>query len=772
MEQSTRSERTARRSRGAGAAAVPASRFESPGLELRSQYEFEGVTLRVFPLRASLNRLGLFCDRYFNIAPEHARFRPAMPWVFFIAVNYGRMTTSTANRGWVAQNEIAFCVPLEWSTRAGDGWRFHDWAVANPFIFVDEQLSLMTGREVYGWPKIMAHLTPEENAWMNDPRSPRKLLRLRTLMFSELYRGRKLEPTTLLEVDQEISQSLLQFPANARYLLNPLLNLPGVAAGSVSTVRDLGRTLRTLMSGSSDGAVASLRGLLSKLLQPWRPRPHSNLVNLKQFRSSESPFHACYQALVNARLEFAEHVASGPLGDLELLRGDPTGGFRVRVHRHPAYPIVDLLGLDVAEEVRDPQAAVATLKPVYPFWVTADISLSKGRKICFRAEGSDWCTAVAAEPAPFRRPSLYLNELGPMTPVLPGPFEFSDVVLRVLPLVADSDVLMEGLRSFFSLPEVGVRPRDFGLAEGKTLVFLIVTTYGGMSSEANDVGWWANRELTFALPLVVKLPSGLDTQGLWRDHNFLFLAYVFSDSPFAVTTGREATGLPITYGRLTHGADPWIDDASRFDQPEGQGVDRRCVLSLATRIFPAHDVGAKVEERVLLELDRVAACPRCRPSDEPWVEKLKYRTVEVAEELCDRTVAVHNFAWKAYRDAEDPGVSCYEAITSNEIRARRPDIRPEVTGDYEVRIFRYPDYSIVDDLGLEVAGEEIRDGVKMQRLRAVAPFQVKTDLVYRLGKKIVWRLRGDAPWSGAGDGTNYLETLLATALESNRKNES
>jgi hypothetical protein len=54
------------------------------------------------------------------------------------------------------------------------------------------------------------------------------------------------------------------------------------------------------------------------------------------------------------------------LGDLALLRGDTSGGFRIRVTDYPDQPIVETLGLHVADRVEG-SVPMAILKPVMPF---------------------------------------------------------------------------------------------------------------------------------------------------------------------------------------------------------------------------------------------------------------------------------------------------------------------------------------------------------------------------------------------------------------------
>ena len=139
--------------------------YIDPGLCLTSDgpsvgppFVFRNVTSRVFPIKANMAQLELFIDHYLNndIPPQIAHFRPSMPYVYLMMINYGSMVPASVaaqNVGWVSQHEVTFTVPLEWWYENEKGQLvFKDWASVSPFIFVDDEMSLTTGREVYGWP--------------------------------------------------------------------------------------------------------------------------------------------------------------------------------------------------------------------------------------------------------------------------------------------------------------------------------------------------------------------------------------------------------------------------------------------------------------------------------------------------------------------------------------------------------------------------------------------------------------------------------------------
>src|SRR6185295_16075568 len=95
-------------------------------------------------------------------------------------------------------------------------WIFRDWATITPFIYVDDDLSVPLGRIVYGWPKMMARLTPTLSRWMKDPRLPVSEATVSSMVFPELYAGRRLEERVFLQVEREAPVSMFRYPVDPR----------------------------------------------------------------------------------------------------------------------------------------------------------------------------------------------------------------------------------------------------------------------------------------------------------------------------------------------------------------------------------------------------------------------------------------------------------------------------------------------------------------------------------------------------------------------------
>jgi hypothetical protein len=132
-------------------------------------YQCTGVKLFAFPLLADIAPLQTLCDQFLNIAPNRAGITfepiPSAPntcTVMIEALDYRSLKAPTPpwnDLGEVSQHELLFSVPV---------WRKHGGVLVEsgifvPYIFVDDQASALTGREVVGLPKLLADFTLDRN---------------------------------------------------------------------------------------------------------------------------------------------------------------------------------------------------------------------------------------------------------------------------------------------------------------------------------------------------------------------------------------------------------------------------------------------------------------------------------------------------------------------------------------------------------------------------------------------------------------------------------
>ena len=229
-----------------------------------------------------------------------------------------------------------------------------------------------------------------------------------TQVFPHVYAGKSEQARVLLTIDADPTLSYARLPVDAGNAWSPWnalaqatrssLSLMGQAAYLVWALPVRGfRTDRSLGALKAMGSRAA--GYLARLGPPLLaerlglpavgasgpPGLSFDNITVKQFRDAQEPDRACYKALVRSRMGVERINRSGLLGDANLLRGDTSGGYTIRVHRYGSQPIIQSLGIEVTRsEDMGEGSHVSVLKPVFPFWNDVDLYYGAGELVCSR----------------------------------------------------------------------------------------------------------------------------------------------------------------------------------------------------------------------------------------------------------------------------------------------------------------------------------------------------------------------------------------------------
>ncbi len=368
---------------------------------------YSGVTSRIFPLRADPSTLQSFIDKYLNhqaLDNEHY-FRAANSYVMFQVLNYPRMSNGMARLGYISQHEVLFGIPLHWYRRNPRGLSmFNDVRYElvkqrdtffTPFVFVDNELSVLGGRELFGWPKREISINSHLSSWMVHPEEEDVVMTVDSLLFDQMFRGKDRQWMRLFEIRRDVSASQGQHQFQKQRTLNPYRNLykPSVGMSGIQEHmqwhNDYWRDDFDHQLQGADPAYAAERlsdALMDQqLYQRAQQRPllgrETNNIGLKQFRDTDVPELACYQALGNS-LSRVEHVRGvGQLGSAEHAANDLAQGFRVHIYDYEQIPIVSSLGLIPSAQYYE----LFIFEPISPSWLDVDLTY-KGAEITFLTE--------------------------------------------------------------------------------------------------------------------------------------------------------------------------------------------------------------------------------------------------------------------------------------------------------------------------------------------------------------------------------------------------
>lgn len=775
-------------------------------LPFKPPFIFNGLSSRVFPLRANLDSLQRFVNSYLNFVPESVgRFRASVPYVFLSVLDYGQVAESRG-LGWFAQMEVFFAVPLEWYRRVDGQWVFHDWATITPFIYVNDNYSVPLGRTVMGFPKVLSRVTAVHSDWVRDPVAPVTLASVETEVFPAAYEGRRLENRVFLEVMREAPMSNMRVPFDPRSPIAPWTVASHLADAVGGFGRDalwLAQALRIFPQLTLPGAPAVLREMAQRMAPAMAPGGRgavTNSLNLKQFRRADHHDRLAYQALTNGPMVTSAFNKGGLLGEERTLLGDLTGGHTIRLHEYATLPIARTLGLEVHRRWRGEGVDVAEFRPVMPFWMDVNVSLQPSTNLAWRSsdgvwkDGSGHTMPPDDRPRPLHAADHAAAEMPHFNPVLAstaeaitGPFEYAGAALRVLPLLAERKRLQEfidnSMNSAISDPalrpddsheqvrlEVWARPEaqvnaDAPIGGNHAYVYMVATSFAGVLSGSNNVGDWAKFELAFLVPVKWQRKKA---DGQWETLGVgVVPAFVFVDDCIATISRFEVQGIDARTANFVRPESAWLSDGADEDKP------RQTLLRVEAEVWAALQAGqqAKVEpvvEIVQREVNVGLGGLATQDNAFVWAEKLRIElgtkkgtkrkypedckvARALALELMGNEAPLAMYTLKQFRDAVDPDKACYQSLVRVSRQFREVVDVCEIEETLAVRIRDYPKLKIVEQLGLFAARLPDSGAGVQYSAQAIRPFYVRGTMVEPMAEELmtrsgstIWRLSDGA----------------------------
>ena len=125
---------------------------------LRPPGRLDGVTMYAFVVKAGQAELQALCDKFINTPSgglvTAAPLVPHIPFVVLVCADIARGASLDADdtaRGWQTERDVGFFVPITLS------WPGHSRPAALlPYLFVSNFVAVLIGREVFGFPKVLA----------------------------------------------------------------------------------------------------------------------------------------------------------------------------------------------------------------------------------------------------------------------------------------------------------------------------------------------------------------------------------------------------------------------------------------------------------------------------------------------------------------------------------------------------------------------------------------------------------------------------------------
>lgn len=278
-----------------------------------------GCSLYGFPLQTSMARVQAICDRFLNTPARgavHYRATAGVVFIYFSRFSCSRSYAGAdATRGFLGETEFGIWLPIE-RTHGGTGR-----SASGPWLFphlmlVDSGPAMITGREVYGFPKELGHITLPEPSGEPDFFAADALVFQRHGFATPGRFGR------LVEVRRTKTGTDVSSMERLRRASGALSNLAALVMGRSSPELPAEMPVLDRLSRFVDTTLRLGRG-------------EASFVLLKQFRDCHDPRHAAYQAIIEARTRLWKLSRFALLPDT----------FTVSFTDSDSFPLVEDLGL-------------------------------------------------------------------------------------------------------------------------------------------------------------------------------------------------------------------------------------------------------------------------------------------------------------------------------------------------------------------------------------------------------------------------------------------
>lgn len=294
---------------------------------------FTGCQAHMFAIDASQAAMQALVDQLLNPAGNgDVRYEVALPVALLTFLDIAKCTSGTDTLGWLPGRECAIWVPLiELHANNPFATRLVLWS---PYIFINYTIGMVTGREIWGWPKVLAKISVASDT----PATPQ--FACSTTYFP-----------TMSATTQGVDDLLYRIVQTA-----PASQTAPVWTDGATAIADL-----------IDGFLGGLGTVLADALQF---SPELPCVVLKQFRQAGDSQNACYQAIVDSPIQVTNFLGGGPLFE----------HYALEVTTCASHPIIsDLLG-------RVPDPVSTTVAITFAAQLSIDFQALTGANIIVAGE--------------------------------------------------------------------------------------------------------------------------------------------------------------------------------------------------------------------------------------------------------------------------------------------------------------------------------------------------------------------------------------------------
>lgn len=293
-------------------------------ITVQPPFQLDRPSMYCFWFKSDCNKLQKILDTRLNFANNGKRYVPFTSSIMLIFADTPHAYSGQSpDQGFISMNEAVFWILAVEQTQKNGKWVSERLVWFIPYIFVDNPMELIAGREVAGFPKALAEvIIPQDVHYAN---------------------------TFIINVP-----SYAKFGINSKFVTNRLMSIERTCSTGDSPDKKVKDTCKKAINGITDIAYLfkNIIGYVYSLQMP--------AIFLKQFRSAKADGKACYQALVES--SFVVNNFSGGW----LLNASE---YSLNITHLDSFPLSEDLGL------------VSGQQPTNAIWVNVSFANTEGKEI-------------------------------------------------------------------------------------------------------------------------------------------------------------------------------------------------------------------------------------------------------------------------------------------------------------------------------------------------------------------------------------------------------
>ena len=315
-------------------------------ITVQPPFQLDRPSMYCFWFKSDCNKLQKILDTRLNFANSGKRYVPFTSSIMLIFADTPHAYSGQSpDQGFISMNEAVFWILAVEQTQKNGKWVSERLVWFIPYIFVDNPMELIAGREVAGFPKALAEVIMSKNVHYANTFVINVPSYAKFGVNNEFVSNRlmSIERSSTLSARTSFGEELkdsTQAAAEMQNIFKNIWNEKGVCQGAINGITDIWHLFENL--------IADVRSL------------QMPAVFLKQFRSAGADGKACYQALVESA--FAVNGFSGGW----LLNAQE---YSLNINHLDSFPVAEDLGL------------VSGQQPTHAIWVNVSFANTEGKEI-------------------------------------------------------------------------------------------------------------------------------------------------------------------------------------------------------------------------------------------------------------------------------------------------------------------------------------------------------------------------------------------------------